>query len=49
MTLYFKKESRTDPETGISETTQVPWWCDIHTHMKGEFLIGKTRGEIGGG
>ncbi len=49
MTLYFKKESRTDPATGISETAQVPLWCDIHTHMKGEFLIVETRGEIGGG
>ncbi len=49
MTLYFKKESRTDPATGISETSQVPFWCDIHTHMKGEFLIIETIGEVGGG
>ncbi|HEV2175137.1 MAG TPA: hypothetical protein VGR71_16310 [Nitrospira sp.] len=49
MTLEFKKESRTDPATGISETTQVPFWCDIHTHMKGEFLVVETKGEVGGG
>ena len=49
MTLFFKKDSRTDPATGISETAQVPLWCDIHTHRKGEFLIVETRGEIGGG
>ena len=45
MALYFKKESR--PE--ISETTnQVPFWCDILTHMKGEFLVVETTGETGG-
>jgi len=49
MTLSFKKESRTDPATGISETSQVPFWCDIHTHMRGEFLVLETRGEVGGG
>ena len=49
MTLTFKKESRSDPTTGISETTQVPFWCDIHTHMKGEFLVVETKGEVGGG
>lgn len=49
MTLYFSKPSSSDPATGISETTQVPFWCDIHTHMKGEFLVVETRGEIGGG
>lgn len=49
MTLYFKKGSQTDPATGISETTQVPLWCDIHTHMRGEFLVVETKGEIGGG
>ncbi|MGQ0696369.1 MAG: hypothetical protein ACT4OL_12480 [Nitrospiraceae bacterium] len=46
MILYFKKESRTDPTTGISET--VPMWGAIHTYMKGEFLIVETRGEVGG-
>ena len=49
MTLHFKKGSTTDPATGISETTQVPIWCDIHTHMRGEFLVVETKGEIGGG
>ena len=49
MTLYFKKESHTDPATGISETSQVPFWCDIHTHMKGEFLVVETKGEVSGG
>jgi hypothetical protein len=49
MTLSFKKESRPDPATGISETSQVPFWCDIHTHMKGEFLVLETKGEVGGG
>jgi hypothetical protein len=48
-TLTFKKESRSDPATGISETSQVPFWCDIHTHMKGEFLVVETKGEVGGG
>ena len=49
MTLYFKKGSQADPATGISETTQVPIWCDIHTHMRGEFLVVETKGEVGGG
>lgn len=49
MTLTFKEESRSDPATGISETSQVPFWCDIHTHMKGEFLVLETKGEVGGG
>lgn len=49
MVLSFKKESRPDPATGISETMQVPFWCDIHTHMKGEFLVVETKGEVGGG
>jgi hypothetical protein len=49
MTLTFKKESRPDPATGISETSQVPFWCDIHTQMKGEFLVIETKGEVGGG
>jgi hypothetical protein len=49
MTLYFSKPSSADPATGISETSQVPFWCDIHTHMKGEFLVVETKGEIGGG
>jgi hypothetical protein len=49
MTLLFKKNTRVDPATGGSETVQVPFWCDIHQHMKGEFLVVETRGEIGGG
>jgi hypothetical protein len=49
MTLHFEKTSKADPATGISETTQVPFWCDIHTHMKGEFLVVETKGEVGGG
>lgn len=49
MTLYFTKASASDPATGISETSQVPFWCDIHTHMKGEFLVVETKGEVGGG
>jgi hypothetical protein len=44
MTLHFSKASTTD-----RETTQVPFWCDLHPHMKGEFLVVETRGEIGGG
>ena len=49
MTLHFKKVSHTDPATGISETTQVPFWCDIHPGMRGEFLVVETKGEVGGG
>ena len=49
MTLYFQKASHADPATGISETSQVPFWCDIHQHMKGEFLVLETKGEVGGG
>lgn len=49
MTLHFKKEASADPATGISETSQIPFWCDIHTHMKGEFLVVETKGEVGGG
>jgi hypothetical protein len=49
MTLTLKKESRPDSATGISETSQVLFRWDIHTHMKGEFLVLETRGEGGGG
>jgi len=49
MTLHFQKASKSDPATGISETMQIPFWCDIHKHMKGEFLVVETRGEVGGG
>lgn len=43
-TLYFTKGHSTE-----RETLQYPFWCDIHTHMKGEFLVVETAGEIGGG
>lgn len=49
MTIYFQQASHSDPATGISETSQVPFWCDIHQHMKGEFLVLETKGEVGGG
>ncbi len=48
-TLYFSKASRVDPSTGIRETSQYPFRCDIHPSMKGEFLVVETRGELGGG
>ena len=45
MTLYFRMGSRTDPRTGrIRERTPVPFWCDIHAHLKGEFVILSTGG-----
>jgi hypothetical protein len=49
MILTFKQPSNTGPATGISATTQVSFWCDIHTRMSGEFLVLETKGEIGGG
>lgn len=48
-TLYFSQASRSDPQTGIRETKQYPFKCDLHPNMKGEFLVIETRGEIGGG
>jgi hypothetical protein len=48
-TLYFTQMSRVDPSTGIRETKQYPFRCDIHPNMKGEFLVVETRGEMGGG
>ena len=48
-TLVFTKPVKHDPTTGISETEQYGFWCDLHPHMKGEFLIVETRGEVGGG
>jgi hypothetical protein len=48
-TLYFTQASRVDPSTGIRETSQYPFKCDIHPNMKGEFLVIETRGEISGG
>lgn len=43
-TLYFTKGHSTE-----RETIQYPFWCDIHSNMKGEFLVVETTGEIGGG
>ncbi len=48
-TLVFTKPVKHDAATGISETEQYGFWCDLHPHMKGEFLIVETRGEVGGG
>ena len=48
-TLVFTKPVKHDPATGISETEQYAFWCDMHPHMKGEFLIVETKGEVGGG
>ena len=48
-TLIFKRESRPDQATGISETMPVSCRCDIRIHMKGEFLVVETKGEVGGG
>ena len=48
MTLRFVKESHSASVTAASGTLQVPFWCDIHAHMKGEFVILETRGEVGG-
>ena len=48
-TLVFTKPVKHDPATGISETEQYTFWCDMHPHMKGEFLIVETKGEVGGG
>ena len=48
-TLVFTKAVKHDSSTGISETEQYGFWCDLHPQMKGEFLIVETRGEVGGG
>ena len=47
MTLRFIKESHSASVTDTSGTVQVPFWCDIHAHMKGEFLILEAK-EVGG-
>ena len=47
--IFTSKPSKADPATGISETQQYAFWCDIHPHMRGEFLIIETKGEVGGG
>ncbi|WP_447980645.1 hypothetical protein [Candidatus Nitrospira bockiana] len=44
VTLYFTRGHSPD-----RETIQYPFWCDIHSQMKGEFLVVETTGEIGGG
>lgn len=48
-TLHFTQASRIDSSTGIHETTQYPFQCDIYPNMKGEFLVIETKGEMGGG
>lgn len=47
--LYFTQASHVDPSTGIRETMQYPFQCDLHPNMKGELLVVETRGEMGGG
>ena len=47
--LFFTQASYVDPSTGIRETTQYPFLCDLHTNIKGELLVVETRGEMGGG
>lgn len=44
MTLHFYKAASAD-----QSTMQVPFWCHLHPHYKGEFLVVETRGELGGG
>lgn len=44
MTLHFYKAASAD-----QSTMQVPFWCHLHPHHKGEFLVLETRGELGGG
>jgi hypothetical protein len=44
MTLHFYKAASAD-----QSTMQVPFWCHLHPHHKGEFLVVETRGELGGG
>jgi len=40
-TIYFKKG---DPSH--HEPVQIPFWCDIHAQMQGEFLVVETMSEI---
>ncbi len=40
-TIYFKKGNPLHPES-----VQVPFWCDIHAQMQGEFLVVETTSEI---
>ncbi|MFO0700669.1 MAG: hypothetical protein U0236_15705 [Nitrospira sp.] len=44
MTLHFCKAASAD-----QSTMQIPFWCHLHPHHKGEFLVVETRGELGGG
>ncbi len=44
ITLTFTKGSTKDVET-----QRLPFWCDLHPEMKGEFFLIETRGEVGGG
>lgn len=44
MTLHFYHAASAD-----QSTMQVPFWCHLHPHHKGEFLVVETRGELGGG
>lgn len=44
MTLHFYKAASAD-----QSTMQVPFWCHLHPHHRGEFLVVETRGELGGG
>ncbi len=37
--IYFKKSARSE-----TETSQIPFWCDIHAQMQGEFLVVETTG-----
>ncbi len=45
MTLRFAERPSAD-SAGIEETTQIPFWCDIHAHMRGEFLIVDAMGGL---
>lgn len=40
-TIYFRKGHPSD-----HEAIQVPFWCDIHTQMQGEFLVIETTGDV---
>jgi plastocyanin len=42
--IYFTKG-----HSSARGTMQYPFWCDIHSNMKGEFLIVETTGAVGGG
>jgi hypothetical protein len=44
MTLHFYMAASKD-----QSTMQIPFWCHLHPHHKGEFLVVETRGELGGG